>query len=96
MMSDRKCNGWANYETWNVKLWLDNDEGTQADMERIVKHARKPMEAEDALRDYVRDMMPDLAPSMFSDILSAAMSEVDWREIVASIREDQGGCDESR
>lgn len=22
-------NGWTNYETWNVKLWLDNDQGTQ-------------------------------------------------------------------
>jgi hypothetical protein len=20
-------NGWANYETWNVALWLDSDEG---------------------------------------------------------------------
>ena len=23
---DRKYNGWSNYETWNFKLWLDNDE----------------------------------------------------------------------
>lgn len=23
-----KYNGWQNYETWAVKLWLDNDEGT--------------------------------------------------------------------
>jgi SOS response regulatory protein OraA/RecX len=22
-------NGWANYETWAVKLWLDNDQDTQ-------------------------------------------------------------------
>jgi hypothetical protein len=21
-------NGWPNYETWNVMLWLNNDEGT--------------------------------------------------------------------
>ena len=21
-------NGWTNYETWNVKLWIDNDQGS--------------------------------------------------------------------
>ena len=26
-MSNEKCNGWTNYETWAVKLWLDNDDG---------------------------------------------------------------------
>ena len=26
-LSDTEYNGWTNYETWNVALWLQNDEG---------------------------------------------------------------------
>ena len=25
MIQSNKYNGWTNYETWNVALWLDND-----------------------------------------------------------------------
>jgi hypothetical protein len=27
-MTHKEYNGWTNYETWLVKLWMDNEEGT--------------------------------------------------------------------
>lgn len=37
-MNDTKYNGWTNYETWNVALWIDNDQGAQ---EMLIERAQK-------------------------------------------------------
>jgi hypothetical protein len=28
-MNEKGYNGWTNYETWLVKLWIDNEQGSQ-------------------------------------------------------------------
>lgn len=28
MTTDKTYNGWTNYETWAVKLWIDNEQGS--------------------------------------------------------------------
>ena len=110
-------NGWSNYETWNVALWIDNDKGTynlvreQAreflnNADQILKDKQdglsgcypKSITAEDSarydfaqwLKDFVNEMAPDLGATMYSDLLSAALSDVDWDEIVRHWLDDVG------
>jgi hypothetical protein len=33
-------NGWRNWETWNVALWVQNDEGLQRIARRVRNHKR--------------------------------------------------------
>jgi hypothetical protein len=75
-------NGWSNYETWNVNLWLDNDQGSYDEKRDIIRRADDKNEAAETLKSWVNEMAPDLGASMFADLLGAALSEVDWYEIV--------------
>lgn len=105
MSEDRKYNGWANYETWNVALWMGNEQGSSEywceRAEDCVKRAkggdgnpyadntrdRASMLLADELKDWHEEVMHDMldeakqSASMWSDLLGAALSEVDWREI---------------
>lgn len=42
-MNNKSYNGWTNYETWNVALWIQNDEGLY-NLARRFRHKPNPYE----------------------------------------------------
>jgi hypothetical protein len=88
-------NGWANYETWAVALWIDNEEATYLERRGMAEESWEEAEADDHftrsqraridfaddLKEWIAAGQPELEASLWSDLLSAALSEVDWLEI---------------
>ena len=98
-MTDNTCNGWSNYPTWAVNLWLSNDEGlynqarSLVESQRSFQHLERPglerLRVADYLKDWVRnDLAPDLGASFAADLLGYALDEVDWLEIADSWLKD--------
>lgn len=82
-------NGWKNWETWNVALWCDNEEGIYRDRMRQKPRTAKECEA------FVREYYPNGTPDMLSrhegrsvyDGLDATEA-TDWEEIASHWSED--------
>ena len=87
MPEEKGYQGWANYETWATMLWINNDESIQVEAQEIARRGR-PREADQALKAWIEEMAPDLGPTLYSDLLQAAIDEVDWREITNALREE--------
>ncbi len=97
-------NGWKNYETWNVKLWIDNEQGSSeywaeqaseawetGEYKRAYSSQTRKESASCILADRLKDEFEEAQPEvtgMWADLLNAAMSEVDWYEIAENMLEE--------
>ena len=85
MTKDEKYNGYNNYETWLVALWIDNDEYRQEEVRGIARGQTQIGTLADELKNYV-DEWPEISEatekcSIVSDLVRSALSEVDWYEL---------------
>lgn len=97
-MERKEYNGWTNYETWLVNLWMDNDEGSQANWRGVaiecIEAADDQDEAEGKLADQIKEEHEQRAEEAtgengwLADLIGAALGEVDWREIAAHLVSD--------
>ncbi len=95
-MTTERYNGWTNYETWNWKLWLDNDHGTylhwQDETQHICTEATDRDDAVDTLMERLKDdcevNVPESVCGSYADMLSAAIGEINFHEIAESMIDD--------
>jgi len=95
-MSDT-YNGYTNYETWVVNLWMDNEQGSQEFFRETAKQIHAETDAygtaftvaelarirfADWLKQYYADEnRPEYVRGLYGDLLNAALSEINWLEI---------------
>jgi hypothetical protein len=93
--TDTTYNGWTNYETWSLALWLGNDQGSYLYWQEVAEDTYRNAEANrsftrrqratlafaDQLKDETEENAPELGASFYADMLSAALSEINWHEI---------------
>jgi len=95
-------NGWQNYETWAVNLWLENDQGTYEYWREMAREVWRDAEATDILtrvqvarhgfamrlKDEIEETHPCPDAGLYTDLLNAALSEVNWHEVADSFLVD--------
>jgi hypothetical protein len=84
-------NGWSNYPTWAVNLWLSNDERLYNATRDLVASVVYPenedriarVDVAEALRDFVQDLANQEyeEASFVQDLLGYALAQVAWFEI---------------
>ena len=80
--------GWKNYETWAVKLWMDNDEGLYNMQREWAKECKDEYELADRIKEFVEESKPEVE-GLYSDLLQSAIDDVDYDEIAKTIKQEE-------
>ena len=77
-------NGWTNYETWNIALWIGNDVTLHTATIAVAKGKLGRAEKADRIKSWFEhEAELTVVPTGWqTDLLTHALSRVNWDEIV--------------
>lgn len=83
-------NGYKNYPTWNLNLWMDNDYGTYKHYHDELRNLDSYELAERIKEDVEMNVEENVKASGYiSDILTWALQQIDYLEIAENIVESR-------
>ena len=94
MNQEKKVHGYSNRETWLAALWIDNDEESNSHWRtrtlELVKTGDRDRKLELAreLEDWSKGGQPEITSSLFSDLLTTALNNVNWLEVAQRLWSD--------
>src|SRR3990167_1963773 len=88
-------NGWSNYETWAVKLWLDNEEAdyrywigeTDSIARGNTSRGAAISDLAEMLKREHEEALPELS-GFAANLLTSAFRKVEWWEIAKALIDD--------
>ena len=89
-----KYNGWTNYETWLLKLWIDNEEASHNYWNEAAKAcataAYPRAELANQLKSHFEEAQHELVgvTGFWADMMGAAVASVNWSEVAEHMLED--------
>lgn len=75
-------NGWTNYETWLTNLWLSElfDDYEITDIDELANCIEQYVDENNPLKD---------TSGLYNDLLTAGLSQINYREIAEHILENK-------
>lgn len=86
-MKDETYNGWKNFQTWNVMLWMQNEESMLREMEYRVKTGPK-IDAYDCWHMFDSIFEATYGTAKTPDGVKIGDPKIDWAEIANHINKD--------
>lgn len=86
-------NGYVNYQTWNVSLWLDNDEGSYNYYSELACELLDDNDGDkdktlyqlaDRIKSDLEENNPLDGASVYTDLLTHALGMVEWQDVADS------------